>query len=112
MMLIAHAKRLGLIDNKTCSIDEERSGIRFVVPQALRRGDGKTSAWLTARSGELTSRQLVVTAKIVISTALATHHWQIASISNSSAQVRYRLKPKPTSSNTARRAFRSPRDPQ
>jgi hypothetical protein len=39
MALVPHAKRLGLIDNKTCSIDEERSGIRFVVPRALRRGD-------------------------------------------------------------------------
>jgi Protein of unknown function (DUF3052) len=37
MALVPHAKRLGLIDNKTCSIDEERSGIRFVVPRALRR---------------------------------------------------------------------------
>jgi hypothetical protein len=37
MMLVPHAKKLGLIDNKTCSIDEERSGIRFVVPRALRK---------------------------------------------------------------------------
>jgi hypothetical protein len=37
MLLVPHAKRLGLIDNKTCSIDEERSGIRFVVPRALRK---------------------------------------------------------------------------
>jgi hypothetical protein len=44
MTLVPHAKRLGLIDNKTCSIDEERSGIRFVVPRALRRGDGMTAA--------------------------------------------------------------------
>jgi Protein of unknown function (DUF3052) len=44
MTLVPHAKRLGLIDNKTCSIDEERSGIRFVVPRALRRGDGKPAA--------------------------------------------------------------------
>ena len=36
MMLVPHAKKLGLIDNKTCSIDDERSGIRFVVPRALR----------------------------------------------------------------------------
>lgn len=43
MALVPHAKRLGLIDNKTCSIDEERSGIRFVVPRALRR-DGSQSA--------------------------------------------------------------------
>jgi hypothetical protein len=37
MTLVPHAKRLGLIDNKTCSIDEERSGIRFVVPRTLRK---------------------------------------------------------------------------
>jgi hypothetical protein len=37
MTLVPHAKRLGLIDNKTCSIDEERSGIRFVVPRSLRK---------------------------------------------------------------------------
>src|SRR5215207_11723507 len=37
MALVPHAKRLGLIDNKTCSIDEERSGIRFVVPRSLRK---------------------------------------------------------------------------
>jgi len=36
MALVPHAKKLGLIDNKTCSIDDERSGIRFVVPRALR----------------------------------------------------------------------------
>jgi hypothetical protein len=39
MSLVPHAKRLGLIDNKTCSIDDERSGIRFVVPRALRGSD-------------------------------------------------------------------------
>src|SRR3712207_5913766 len=37
MSLVPHAKKVGLIDNKTCSIDDERSGIRFVVPRALRR---------------------------------------------------------------------------
>ena len=37
MGLVPHAKKLGLIDNKTCSIDDGRSGIRFVVPRALRR---------------------------------------------------------------------------
>jgi hypothetical protein len=36
MKLVPCGKELGLIDNKTCSIDEERSGIRFVVPRALR----------------------------------------------------------------------------
>jgi hypothetical protein len=39
MHLVPHAKRLNLIDNKTCSIDADRSGIRFVIPRALR-GDG------------------------------------------------------------------------
>ena len=39
--LVPHAKRVGLIDNKTCSIDSERSGIRFVVPRALRGSNGK-----------------------------------------------------------------------
>ncbi|HEY1276923.1 MAG TPA: DUF3052 family protein [Thermoleophilaceae bacterium] len=43
MRLVPHAKSLGLIDNKTCSIDDERSGIRFVVPRALRR-NGRMSA--------------------------------------------------------------------
>ena len=36
MKLVPIAKQLRLIDNKTCSIDDERSGIRFVVPRALR----------------------------------------------------------------------------
>ncbi|HYI36916.1 MAG TPA: DUF3052 family protein [Thermoleophilaceae bacterium] len=36
MSLVPYAKRVGLIDNKTCSIDDERSAIRFVVPRALR----------------------------------------------------------------------------
>ena len=36
MKLVPIGKSLGLIDNKTCSIDAERSGIRFVVPRALR----------------------------------------------------------------------------
>lgn len=43
MALVPFAKRLGLIDNKTCSIDDDRSGIRFVIPRALR-GDGKKTA--------------------------------------------------------------------
>ncbi|NLT06424.1 MAG: DUF3052 family protein [Solirubrobacterales bacterium] len=37
MQVVPIAKRLGLIDNKTCSIDDERSGIRFVIPRAARR---------------------------------------------------------------------------
>jgi hypothetical protein len=37
MTLVPYAKRIGLIDNKTCSVDDDRSGIRFVVPRALRR---------------------------------------------------------------------------
>ena len=51
MRLVPGAKTRGLIDNKTCSIDEERSGIRFVVPRALRKkattdsdGNGSTAA--------------------------------------------------------------------
>jgi hypothetical protein len=36
MKLVPLGKALQLIDNKTCSIDDERSGIRFVVPRALR----------------------------------------------------------------------------
>ncbi len=44
MQLVPLAKRLGLIDNKTCSIDDERSGIRFVVPRALRRTGSSRSA--------------------------------------------------------------------
>jgi hypothetical protein len=37
MSLVPHGKRVGLIDNKTCSIDDARSGIRFVIPRSLRR---------------------------------------------------------------------------
>lgn len=37
MLLVPIAKQIGLIDNKTCSIDDARSGIRFVVPRARRR---------------------------------------------------------------------------
>src|SRR5918997_1465140 len=36
MQLVPFGKLLGMIDNKTCSIDDERSGIRFVIPRALR----------------------------------------------------------------------------
>jgi Protein of unknown function (DUF3052) len=43
MSLVPFGKRLGLIDNKTCSIDDERSGIRFVIPRALR-GNGARGA--------------------------------------------------------------------
>jgi hypothetical protein len=39
MALVPFAKQRGMIDNKTCSIDEQRSGIRFVVPRALRRSN-------------------------------------------------------------------------
>jgi hypothetical protein len=46
MQIVPVAKRIGMIDNKTCSIDDERSGIRFVVPRALRKGarDGEPTA--------------------------------------------------------------------
>ena len=37
LLLVPFGKRHGLIDNKTCSIDDSRSGIRFVVPRAKRR---------------------------------------------------------------------------
>ena len=37
MTLVPAGKRRGLIDNKTCSLDDGRSGIRFVVPRVLRR---------------------------------------------------------------------------
>ena len=37
MQIVPIAKRVGMIDNKTCSIDDERSGIRFVVPRAARK---------------------------------------------------------------------------
>jgi Protein of unknown function (DUF3052) len=55
MLLVPGAKKRGLIDNKTCSIDDERSGIRFVVPRALRKkaeadgdGDGSKAVAATA----------------------------------------------------------------
>jgi len=41
MQLVPPARRLGLIDNKTCSIDDDRSGIRFVIPRALRGDEGQ-----------------------------------------------------------------------
>lgn len=44
MLLVPFAKRIGLIDNKTCSIDDERSGIRFVVPRAMRAGASRSAA--------------------------------------------------------------------
>jgi len=44
LQLVAPARRLGLIDNKTCSIDDERSGIRFVIPRSLRRPPDPTGA--------------------------------------------------------------------
>ena len=50
MHLVPPAKERGLIDNKTCSVDDERSGIRFVIPRALRKkadgdadGNGKAA---------------------------------------------------------------------
>ncbi len=41
MLLVPPGKGRGLIDNKTCSVDELRSAIRFVVPRALRGGNGQ-----------------------------------------------------------------------
>ena len=40
MTIVPGAKKVGLIDNKTCSVDGDRSGIRFVVPRALRKPSG------------------------------------------------------------------------
>jgi len=37
MLLVPFGKACGMIDNKTCSVDDTRSGIRFVVPRAKRR---------------------------------------------------------------------------
>ena len=44
MALVPGGRRRGLIDNKTCSIDEARSGIRFVIPRALRGSKGSAQA--------------------------------------------------------------------
>ena len=44
MHLVPPAKERGLIDNKTCSVDDERSGIRFVVPRALRKAAEEAAA--------------------------------------------------------------------
>ena len=44
MAIVPSAKKIGLIDNKTCSIDDERSGIRFVVPRALRSTNANNGA--------------------------------------------------------------------
>jgi len=44
MALVPPARATGLIDNKTCSVDDLRSGIRFVIPRALRSSDGKSGA--------------------------------------------------------------------
>jgi hypothetical protein len=44
MHLVPGAKERALIDNKTCSIDDDRSGIRFVVPRALRKAATEAAA--------------------------------------------------------------------
>jgi hypothetical protein len=44
MLLVPGAKKRGLIDNKTCSIDELRSANRFVVPRSLRNSDSRSAA--------------------------------------------------------------------
>jgi len=44
MHLVPPAKERGLIDNKTCSVDDQRSGIRFVVPRALRKAAQEAAA--------------------------------------------------------------------
>ena len=43
MAIVPSAKKIGLIDNKTCSIDDQRSGIRFVVPRASRSRNGDSA---------------------------------------------------------------------
>lgn len=43
MSLVPYAKRVGLIDNKTCSIDSDRSGIRFVVPRTMRNNGDRAA---------------------------------------------------------------------
>ena len=43
MSIVPYAKRVGMIDNKTCSIDDDRSGIRFVVPRAMRGRNGDSN---------------------------------------------------------------------
>jgi hypothetical protein len=40
MHIVPYAKKVGMIDNKTCSIDDDRSGIRFVIPRTLRGRNG------------------------------------------------------------------------
>src|ERR687886_1166478 len=60
MHLVPAAKRHGLIDNKTCSIDDERSGIRFVVPRALRKkpsADGEGNGSTVAAASPTASRR-------------------------------------------------------
>ena len=44
MLLVPPAKQRGLIDNKTCSVDDDRSAIRFVVPRALRTNGASRDA--------------------------------------------------------------------
>jgi hypothetical protein len=44
MTLVPRGKAHGMIDNKTCSIDDDRSGIRFVIPRALRRNGDQSAA--------------------------------------------------------------------
>lgn len=44
MTLVPTAKKVGMIDNKTCSLDDDRSGIRFVVPRAKRRSTNGADA--------------------------------------------------------------------
>jgi hypothetical protein len=43
MQIVPVAKRIGMIDNKTASIDDERSAIRFVVPRALRKSSDSSA---------------------------------------------------------------------
>ena len=44
MKLVPAGKTRGLIDNKTCSLDDMRSGIRFVVPRSMRASAERSEA--------------------------------------------------------------------
>ena len=44
MKLVPAGKTRGLIDNKTCSLDDRRSGIRFVVPRSMRQSAERSAA--------------------------------------------------------------------
>ena len=67
-------------------------GLVIYMPSAL---------FVRAGPGARHTRTAASTAIAVMTTALATHHWQIASIVNSSRYVRYALKPNPANARSA-----------